>query len=231
MYFTFRLIEDFCAQLKMDEKAKAYRAKANEILRTLNELLWDPLERMWFDWDMLNHIRRRFFYASNLVPLWAEAYPPEKKNRIGKDAVLYLLRMGVTTCKGGIPASLYQTSQQWDWNAWPPLQHMIVSGLNKTKNQHALKLAFQIARNYTLAILNSCTDGSDTCKIFEKYNPVEVGAAGKGGEYEVQLGFGWTNGVLIDFIDTYGDDLVENETYVPRGVKEVKEARCSPGRS
>lgn len=29
-----------------------------------------------------------------------------------------------------------------------------------------------------------------------------------GGEYDVQLGFGWTNGVILDFLNTYGDRLV-----------------------
>jgi hypothetical protein len=28
-----------------------------------------------------------------------------------------------------------------------------------------------------------------------------------GGEYDVQLGFGWTNGVVIDFLNNYGDRL------------------------
>lgn len=28
-----------------------------------------------------------------------------------------------------------------------------------------------------------------------------------GGEYDVQLGFGWTNGVILDFLNEYGDRL------------------------
>lgn len=31
--------------------------------------------------------------------------------------------------------------------------------------------------------------------------------AGGGGEYEVQEGFGWTNGVVLDLLLTYGPDL------------------------
>ena len=30
---------------------------------------------------------------------------------------------------------------------------------------------------------------------------------GGGGEYETQLGFGWTNGVVLDFLDMYHDRL------------------------
>ena len=31
------------------------------------------------------------------------------------------------------------------------------------------------------------------------------------GEYEVQTGFGWTNGVIIDFMVIFGDDLLSDE--------------------
>ncbi len=31
------------------------------------------------------------------------------------------------------------------------------------------------------------------------------------GEYEVQTGFGWTNGVIIDFMVLFGDDLISDE--------------------
>lgn len=36
--------------------------------------------------------------------------------------------------------------------------------------------------------------------------------AGGGGEYEVQVGFGWTNGVVLDLLRRYGDRLTLNHT-------------------
>ncbi len=30
---------------------------------------------------------------------------------------------------------------------------------------------------------------------------------GRGGEYDVQSGFGWTNGVILDLLHTYGERL------------------------
>ena len=47
--------------------------------------------------------------------------------------------------------------------------------------------------------------------MFEKYNVNQMGSAGGGGEYDVQTGFGWTNGVVIDFMVTFGDDLLSDE--------------------
>jgi hypothetical protein len=32
----------------------------------------------------------------------------------------------------------------------------------------------------------------------------DVGAPGRGGEYEVVAGFGWTNGVALSFLEKYG---------------------------
>jgi len=33
------------------------------------------------------------------------------------------------------------------------------------------------------------------------------GLPGGGGEYDVQLGFGWTNGVIMEFLNIFGDRL------------------------
>ena len=36
-----------------------------------------------------------------------------------------------------------------------------------------------------------------------QYDATRPGKFGGGGEYEVQEGFGWTNGVVFEFLDTY----------------------------
>ena len=36
---------------------------------------------------------------------------------------------GAIHCKGGIPTSMQESGQQWDFpNAWPPLQQLLVAG-------------------------------------------------------------------------------------------------------
>ena len=39
--------------------------------------------------------------------------------------------------------------------------------------------------------------------MFEKYDTLAVGAGGGGGEYSVQSGFGWTNGVVLGLLTAY----------------------------
>lgn len=43
--------------------------------------------------------------------------------------------------------------------------------------------------------------------MFEKYSDDSLSQAGGGGEYEVVVGFGWSNGVLIWVADTFRDKL------------------------
>ena len=40
-----------------------------------------------------------------------------------------------------------------------------------------------------------------------QYSAEEVGGHGGGGEYGVQLGFGWSNGVVLDLLNTYGEKV------------------------
>jgi alpha,alpha-trehalase len=39
--------------------------------------------------------------------------------------------------------------------------------------------------------------------VHEKLDVTAVGRRGGGGEYAPQIGFGWSNGVLLHFLDAY----------------------------
>jgi alpha,alpha-trehalase len=45
----------------------------------------------------------------------------------------------------------------------------------------------------------------DTGKLVEKYDVVDIGKRGGGGEYPTQDGFGWTNGVMRRLSALYPD--------------------------
>ena len=44
--------------------------------------------------------------------------------------------------------------------------------------------------------------------MFEKFSIADIDSAGRGGEYTVQAGFGWTNGVVLILASEYGNVLV-----------------------
>ncbi|KAI9637637.1 Six-hairpin glycosidase-like protein [Dioszegia hungarica] len=52
----------------------------------------------------------------------------------------------------------------------------------------------------------SYSNGS-TGVMFEKFNATDIDAAGGGGEYTVQVGFGWTNGVVLWIAENFGQYL------------------------
>lgn len=51
-----------------------------------------------------------------------------------------------------------------------------------------------------------------------QYDATVSGGYGGGGEYEVQLGFGWSNGLILDLLDKYGDRLTSENHFVPSDV-------------
>lgn len=45
-------------------------------------------------------------------------------------------------------------------------------------------------------------------QMFEKFSIRDIDSSGSGGEYTVQAGFGWTNGVVLWVASTFGGQLV-----------------------
>ncbi|EMD39599.1 glycoside hydrolase family 37 protein [Gelatoporia subvermispora B] len=56
--------------------------------------------------------------------------------------------------------------------------------------------------------LNVTQSANNTGNMFEKFSISDIDSAGSGGEYTVQAGFGWTNGVALWAASQYGDVLV-----------------------
>lgn len=48
-----------------------------------------------------------------------------------------------------------------------------------------------------------------------QYDANLPGEIGGGGEYKVQVGFGWSNGLVIDLLDKYADTMTEVDHFAP----------------
>ena len=93
---------------------------------------------------------------------------------------------------GGLVSTKNNTGQQWDApNGWAPLQLIAIEGLKKYGEN---ELAQEIATRWIN--LNKKVY-KNTGKLVEKYNVEDMSLESGGGEYPVQDGFGWTNGVLL----------------------------------
>ena len=100
--------------------------------------------------------------------------------------------------EGGVSTTLLKTGQQWDRpNGWAPLQYITIKGLN---NYHQDSLAKVIALRWLKVNIDNF---NQTGKLMEKYDTENKAAKAGGGEYPLQDGFGWTNGVLLKLMNTY----------------------------
>jgi alpha,alpha-trehalase len=95
---------------------------------------------------------------------------------------------------GGLATSGVASGEQWDRpNGWAPLQWMAIRGL--AAYGHA-DLAHEIAKRWLATVEEVYRREA---KLVEKYALREVegdrSRGGGGGEYALQDGFGWTNGV------------------------------------
>ncbi len=99
---------------------------------------------------------------------------------------------------GGLVTTINRTGQQWDApNAWAPLQYMAIDGLTKYQQD---ALAKTIAVRW---IETNIRVFKETGKLMEKYNVLDTQLKAGGGEYPLQDGFGWTNGVLLNLMNRY----------------------------
>ncbi|XP_069695388.1 trehalase-like isoform X2 [Periplaneta americana] len=212
IYWNAKLLEEFYDELKMPEKSVKYRDIANEWLEAVTAVLWHDEIGAWLDYDIINEVKRDYFYPTNIAPLWTGCYK-DKETQVGK-VMKYLQNKQIMGNLGGIPTTLEHSGEQWDYpNAWPPLQHIMIEGLDNTGDMWAQRLAFELAEKW---VRSNYKAFNETGAMYEKYDATIPGGHGGGGEYETQLGFGWTNGVIIDLLDKYGDRLsVQDRFFEP----------------
>ncbi|WP_342646423.1 alpha,alpha-trehalase TreA [Mucilaginibacter sp. CSA2-8R] len=100
--------------------------------------------------------------------------------------------------QGGVATTAVNTGQQWDApNGWAPLQYITIKGL---QNYGYSLLAKTIAQRWMQLNIASF---KQTGKLLEKYDVQNGSAKAGGGEYPLQDGFGWTNGVLLKLMNEF----------------------------
>lgn len=205
LYWNAKLIAEYYRKIGNTAQAQRFETEAANLLEAIEAVLWSEEDGAWYDYDILNSKPRKYFSASNLSPLWVKAYKNE--TYIADKVLAYITSNKLDQYAGGVPNTFAQTGQQWDYpNVWAPLQHMLIIGLDNLNNQMAKDLAFKWAEKWVKNNYIAYKQNNDT--MFEKYHAVNPGQVTGGGEYEVQTGFGWSNGVIMELLNKYGDRLV-----------------------
>ena len=133
--------------------------------------------------------------AATLYPLYLGIASTPQALAVGNNVRTRLLDVG------GMEATLIDSGQQWDMpNGWAPLQWIAVQGL---RNYGMADLAHTLASRW---VAKNIAGYEQFGELVEKYNVTTTnGDQGAGGEYATQVGFGWTNGVLVALTNEYPD--------------------------
>lgn len=174
-----------------DACSKDMRARAASRQAAVTRYLWSGEAGAFFDYDWRTKQRTAHVTAATLYPLYFRLSDSEQARAVVTVVRATLLR------PNGLATTPNTTGQQWDApNGWAPLQWIAVEGL---RNYGHDQLASVIAQRW---VANNLRVFRDTGRLVEKYN-VDSATAGGGGEYPLQDGFGWTNGVLRKLLAMY----------------------------
>lgn len=190
MYKMEKLIAVASKAAGDEAKASRYDALATERQKAIEHYLWNDKEGWYADYDLKTHNVRSQLTAATLFPLFVNAASRDRADKVATAAESQLLKAG------GIATTNVNSGQQWDApNGWAPLQWVAVEGLqNYGKERVALEVSWRFLTN-----VQHTWDREQ--KLVEKYDISTTGTGGGGGEYPLQDGFGWSNGVTLKMLD------------------------------
>ncbi|GJM34588.1 MAG: cytoplasmic trehalase [Saprospiraceae bacterium] len=177
------------------ENADLYNQRATQRLEAVIQYCWDSTLGYFQDYDFARDTFTGTLSLAGMYPLFFEMAEPAQAEASAGVIQRDFLQ------PGGVVTTLDFTGQQWDApNGWAPLQWVSVKGL---KNYGHKDLADTIARRWIE--LNDKVY-HNTGKMVEKYNVMDMSLDAGGGEYPVQDGFGWTNGVYLRLMEEINDE-------------------------
>jgi len=169
-----------------DDRADRYAAAATSRADAVNEYCWDADAGFYFDYDVSADRRSETWTLAAISPLFFGLADDEQADAVADALESKFLR------EGGLVTTLSETGQQWDApNGWAPLHWLAVIGLERYGHDD---LAREIATRW-VRLVEDVFDR--TGKLVEKYNVCDTTLRAGGGEYPLQDGFGWTNGVTV----------------------------------
>jgi alpha,alpha-trehalase len=172
--------------------AADFEKQASARQAAIVKYLWSTGNMRFADWDRSTRQPTASISAAILYPLFVGLATAEQADATAKLTETNLL------APGGLRTTTARTGQQWDEpNGWAPLLWIGVRGLDRYGKT---PLADSLAQRWvkTVSSFYACTG-----RMVEKYD-IDRGRAGGGGEYPVQDGFGWTNGVTRALLDRPG---------------------------
>ena len=182
--------------LNGDARAAAQmNERAQRRVAAIDRVLWDPQLHAFGDYDFVHRTLTHRLTAATMYPLFLGVATRAEATQVAATVRNGLLR------PGGLATTQVSSGQQWDEpNGWAPLQYIAIVGLRRYGES---SLARTIAMRW---IDTNLVYYQRTHKLVEKYDVSSAAAKASsagGGEYPLQDGFGWTNGVLRALLAMY----------------------------
>ncbi|QVL54689.1 MAG: hypothetical protein KFB95_05045 [Simkaniaceae bacterium] len=182
-----------CFSKDLQIKQTNYSKAATLRKAAIQKLFWK--DDFYFDYHFPSKKHTPTYSLAAATPLFVKVATEEQASAVAKKLEKDFL------LDGGFVTSLTEGMHQWDMpNGWAPLEWITIKGL---LNYGYTDLALEGARRW-LALNEKIFNEKGT--LLEKYNVRECTANVARGEYELQQGFGWTNGValkLMELIDGF----------------------------
>lgn len=173
-------------------KQNFYLLKAARRKKAILKYCWNEKAGWFLDYNWLQKKQSPVETLAGTFPLEFNIATTAQASSVAKKLETKFLK------PGGLVTTSNRTGQQWDApNAWAPLEYMAIDGLTK---YHQDSLAKTIAMRW---IETNLRVFKETGKLMEKYNVMDTNLKAGGGEYPLQDGFGWTNGVLLNLLNRY----------------------------
>ncbi len=185
--------------------AARFRRRAERRAAAVRRLMFDPSRGAFMDYLWSERRRSPEVTAATVVPLALGVATDREAKAVARTVTRTLLDVG------GIETTRVASGQQWDDpNGWAPLQWIATIGFRR---YHLDALAREIASRWVGKTIAGYRRWG---VLFEKYDVSRTGGdPGGGGEYQTQIGFGWTNGVLVALGSLYPDLGREIATATP----------------
>jgi len=191
MFGLEKAISEACSRTGDAACAADFEARARRRQAAINSLFWSDRDGYYVDYRWTEHRQIPTLSAATLYPLFVQAASGLQADDVARAVRKTLLQ------PGGLVTTPVNTGEQWDSpNGWAPLQWIAVDGFRRYGQD---QLAGEIARRWLAEVSKAY---GETGKLFEKYDVVSDRPGG-GGEYPLQDGFGWTNGVTRRLMGLY----------------------------
>jgi alpha,alpha-trehalase len=185
LYQLEQTIAEAYQLLRQPVLARRYQDPAERRAKAINDYCWDEKQSFYTDFNFHHGRSTGRLSLAGVFPLYARIASTQQAASVAKILEEVFLK------QGGLVATPVDNGQQWDSpNGWAPLQWIAIEGLRNYGYYH---LANEIKSRWIKVNMKVFTEKR---KLIEKYDVVGTTGLGGGGEYPLQDGFGWTNGVL-----------------------------------